>query len=131
MGAAPSRFCSTISTRTARSTRRSASPAASPAIRSISATLNLNIYIGTETGVVGRIFITRNSNTIPGIDINGVFLLELNTFTTTKSVETFKVKKKTIFAGTADEREVFDGFERDAAGNLVVTTEQLGVVGEL
>ena len=34
---------------------------------------------------------TRSS--IPGVQLNGVFMLELNTFSTTKSIQTFKIKQ--------------------------------------
>lgn len=100
---------------------------------SLTGTVNLAIFIGPRTGIVGRVFLALSSNDIPGININGVFLLEINTFTEVdaveRTIETFKIKEKTLFAGTAKERIVFDGFERDEAGNLVVVAEQVGVVG--
>jgi len=99
-----------------------------PLLGSLTGTLNLNIFIGSETGVVGRVFLALAGNGIPGIAFSGAFLLEINTFTNPaapqRTIETFKLRTRTINGRTA-----FDGFERDSAGNLVVVSEEIGVVG--
>src|SRR4051794_1362516 len=92
---------------------------------SLTGVLNLAVYVGaTRTGVVGRIQLTLGSSSIPGIVLNGQFLLELNTFTSQQTIQTFAIQKKTLSSGVT----VFDGFQRDGAGNLVVTTQTLDVV---
>jgi Ca2+-binding RTX toxin-like protein len=95
-----------------------------PFLGSLTGVLDLAVFVGgsTGTGVVGRIQLTRDSSVIPGIVLDGQFLLEINTFTTTQTIQTFAVNTKTI--GSA---QVFDGFQHDAAGNLVVTTQTIGV----
>ncbi len=85
----------------------------------------MTIGDAAHTGIVGRVFLALNSSSIPGVQLDGVFLLELNTFASVKSVDTFKIKRRTLASG----REVFDGFEHDAAGHLLVASEQLDVVG--
>ena len=94
-----------------------------PFLGSLAGTLNFTVFIGDaeHTGIVGRVFLTLNSNSIPGVQLNGVFMLELNTFSTTKSVETFQINK--------DGNGHFTGFAHDAAGHLVVATQTLDVVG--
>src|SRR2546425_1666067 len=96
-----------------------------PLLGSLTGTLNLNIFIGSETGVVGRVFLALAGNSIPGIAFSGAFLLEINTFPTPaapqRTIETFKLRTRTINGKTA-----FDGFERDSAGNLVVVSEEIG-----
>ena len=74
----------------------------------------------TRTGVVGRIQLTLGSNAIPGVRFNGQFLLEINTFATSQQIQTFAVNQS---GGR------FNGFVRDAAGNLVVTTQTITVTG--
>ena len=101
-----------------------------PFLGSLTGALNLAVYVGVpgvpgaRTGVVGRFQLTRSSSAIPGITLNGQFLLEINTFTDVQTIETFAVKTKVVSG-----RTVFDGFQRDAAGNLVITTQTLDVVG--
>ena len=67
-------------------------------IGSLTGTLNLNIYAGaTKTGVVGRIFLARSdAGSIPGVSLTGQFLLEINTFASEQTIETFKIKKRTV-----------------------------------
>ena len=64
---------------------------------SLTVTVNFSIFIGPRTGIVGRVFLALASNDIPGININGVFLLEINTFTAVdapeRTIETFKIKE--------------------------------------
>ena len=93
-------------------------------IGSLTGTLNLNVYAGaTKTGVVGRIFLARSdAGSIPGISLTGQFLLEINTFASAQTIETFKIKKRTV-----DGVEFFDGFDLDAQGRLkIVTRHDLG-----
>jgi hypothetical protein len=100
---------------------------------SLTGTLNLNVFVGPRPGIVGRVFLSLAVNDIPAVNLNGVFLLEINTFPNEnapeRTIETFKIEKETIFPGTANEREVFTGFARDAGGNLIVERQQIGVVG--
>jgi hypothetical protein len=92
-----------------------------PLLGSLTGTINLAVFVGTTpatTGVVGRVHLTLGSNTIPGLRFNGQFLLEINTFSTAQTVQTFEVDKT---------GGVFSGFKRNAAGQLVVTTQQITV----
>ena len=50
-----------------------------PLLGSLTGTVNLNVFIGTETGVVGRVFLALSGNIVPGISFSGAFLLEINT----------------------------------------------------
>ena len=93
-----------------------------PFLGSVTSVINLAAYIGTTTGIVGRIQMTRASNSIPGVSLNGQFLLEINTFSTVQTIDTFAVNS-TVING----QPRFGGFQRDAAGNLVVTQQTLSV----
>ncbi|HSO69543.1 MAG TPA: hypothetical protein VLQ67_07855, partial [Arachnia sp.] len=94
-----------------------------PLLGAMTGAINLNVYVGTRTGVVGRVQLTRASNSIPGLSLNGQFLLEINTFSTAQTVETFKVKTETV-----NGRQVFGGFERDVDNKLIPFTQTIGVV---
>ncbi len=91
-----------------------------PFLGSLTGAVNLAVYVGAKTGVVGRIQLTLGSNSIPGVRFNGQFLLEINTFATSQQIQTFAVN------ATGGR---FGGFVRDAAGNLVVTTQTISVTG--
>ncbi|MGB7961606.1 MAG: calcium-binding protein [Propionicimonas sp.] len=86
--------------------------------------VNLAAYVGVETGIVGRIQLTVGSNAIPGVNFNGQFLLEINTFAAPRTIQTFGVQYQTI-AGV----ERFNGFKRDANHNLVVEDATLSITG--
>ncbi|HEX4527586.1 MAG TPA: hypothetical protein VH108_12695 [Gaiellaceae bacterium] len=92
---------------------------------SLSGQLNLTVTLGPNPGVVGRVFLTLQSSSIPGIELGGEFLLEINTYSTDQTIQTFKTKTVTQPSGHV----AFDGFERNAAGNLVVTTQTITVHG--
>jgi hypothetical protein len=92
-----------------------------PFLGSVTGTLNFEAKVGANSGIAGRIHLTVSVNQIPGVQLQGEFLLELNTFATPQTIQTFKIKK--------DANGAFNGFERDAAGNLVVGSETLSVVG--
>ena len=63
-----------------------------PLLGSLTGTINLAVYVGDrKTGVVGRIQFTLGSNMVPGINLNGQFLLEINTFTNDRTIQTFDV----------------------------------------
>ena len=93
-------------------------------IGTLTGAINLAVYVGAKTGVVGRIQLTRSGTAIPGVILNGQFLLEINTFSSVQTIQTFKVNTKLV-----NGRTVFDGFARDGAGNLVVVSQTLSVVG--
>ncbi len=90
-------------------------------IGSFAGTLNLEITLGPNPSVAGRIHLTLGANGIPGVKFNGEFLLELNTSAAEATIQTFRIKR--------DAQNNFAGFERDAAGNLVVTQQTLSVRG--
>ena len=95
-----------------------------PMLGTYNGLINLGVYVGTTpgtTGVVGRIQLTRSSGAIPGLRLNGQFLLEINTFSEVRSIKTFKILE------TPD--GLFAGFDRDAAGNLKVVTQTMEVQG--
>ncbi len=92
---------------------------------SLSGQLNLTVTLGPNPGVVGRIFLTLQSSSIPGIEIGGEFLLEINTYADDRVIQTFKTKTVTQPSGHV----AFDGFERNAAGNLVVTNQTISIHG--
>src|SRR5207249_4211925 len=84
----------------------------------LTGTLNLVVTISDQpgqSGIVGRVFLSLNSNEIPGVAINGQFLLELNTFSTTQTVSTFAIQK--------DASGHFAGFQKDTNGNLIVVQQ--------
>ena len=91
-----------------------------PFLGSLTGAINLAVYVGARTGVVGRVQLTLGSNSIPGVRFNGQFLLEINTFSTSQQIQTFAVNQS---GGR------FNGFVRDGAGNLVVTTQTISVTG--
>ena len=67
--------------------------------------------------MVGRVFLTMaTSGSIPGVSLSGQLLLEVNTFAA-QDIQTFKLKTRPLGSKT-----LFDGFERDGAGNLMVAT---------
>ncbi len=57
-----------------------------PLFGSLSGAINLTVYVGAKTGVVGRIQLTRAANAIPGLSLNGQFLFEINTFNSVQTV---------------------------------------------
>src|SRR5205085_1554112 len=89
-----------------------------PYLGALSGQINLTLFLGPHPGAVGRIFLTLQSNQIPGVQLQGDFLLELNTFATAQQIQTFKVNQ--------DANGMFGGFAHDARGNLVVTTTTIG-----
>src|SRR5262249_24208511 len=92
-----------------------------PLLRNLTGTLNLQVTLGPSPGVVGRNFLALSNSSIPGVQLSGDFLLELNTFANDQTIQTFKIKQRQLASG----RMAFDGFERDAAGNLIVTTQTI------
>ena len=48
---------------------------------SLSGQINLTVFVAPTPGVVGRVVLTLNSSSIPGVQLDGQFLLEINTFT--------------------------------------------------
>ena len=95
-------------------------------IGALSGQLYLRVQIGAGGGIVGRVSLSMGAGNgnIPGVSLSGQFLLEINTFSTAQEIQTFKTKTRTL--GT---KTLFDGFERDGAGNLVVTTQTIDIVG--
>src|SRR5262249_40201629 len=57
--------------------------------------LNLAVYVDVDTpannGVVGRVALQLGSNSIPGVNFNGQFLVEINTFADARNVQTFAI----------------------------------------
>ena len=102
---------------------------------SLTGQLSLTMFIGSTpqtTGIVGRVFLTLSSSGIPGVALNGDFLVEINTFDTTQTIDTFAVNGVTA-SGQACMPDpsnpgsgcFFGGFQRDKAGNLVTTQTQI------
>ncbi|HEX6130266.1 MAG TPA: hypothetical protein VF044_00950, partial [Actinomycetota bacterium] len=92
---------------------------------SLTGLLNLSVTVGPNPGVVGRVYLALSSaGSIPGVSLSGVFLLEVNTFSTQQTIQTFKLKEKQFEGMT-----LFDGFERDGAGKLVVANQQITITG--
>ena len=89
-------------------------------IGTLTGAINLAVYVGAKTGVVGRIQLTRSG-----------------TRSRASSSTASSCSRSTRSASAADDpdlrgqhqevngRTVFDGFARDAAGNLVVVSETL------
>ena len=67
--------------------------------------------------------LTLGVNSIPGMSLNGQFLLEINTFSSARQIRTFVVDTQTV-----NGRTVFGGFQRVANGALVVANQTLNVV---
>ncbi len=87
---------------------------------SLTGTLNLVVTISSQpgqSGVVGRVFLALAANKIPGVQLDGQFLLEINTFSTTQTVSTFAISQ--------DANGNFDGFEKDANGNLMIVQQPI------
>ena len=95
-----------------------------PFLGSLTGSINLAVYVGAQTGVIGRVQLTLGVNQIPGLSLNGQFLLEINTFASQRTIETWKVNRTDI--GGA---QVFNGFARDAQDRLIVEDQLIGVVG--
>jgi len=91
---------------------------------SLSGQLNLTVFLGANPGVVGRVYLTLDSSAIPGVELGGQFLLEINTYSTDQPIQTFKTK-----TAVRNGRTTFDGFERNAAGNLVVANDTITTHG--
>ena len=83
-----------------------------PFLGALSGQLSFTVFLGPNPGVVGRVFLSLDSSQIPGVQLSGEFLLELNTFATAQEIQTFKVNQ--------DSSGNFAGFAHDARGNLVV-----------
>src|SRR5439155_3633787 len=94
-----------------------------PFLGSLTGIINLAVYAGAKNGVVGRVQLTLGSNQIPGVVFNGQFLLEINTFTQSQTIQTFGVQTRTL-----NNHTVFAGFKRNAAGNLVVENTTITTV---
>ncbi len=93
-----------------------------PYLGSLTGALNLAVYVGAQTGVVGRVQLTLGVNSIPGLSLNGQFLLEINTFAGARQIRTFVVESQTVNGVT-----VFGGFQRQN-GQLVVANQTINVV---
>ena len=97
-----------------------------PLLGAYSAVLNLAIYAGTSTGVVGRLQITRgSSSSLAGVNIAGQFMVEINTFGDARTISTFMTDTRpfTYSDSTGSHTiTVFGGLSHDARGNLVVGT---------
>ncbi len=55
---------------------------------SLTGQINLYVFVSStpgDSGVVGRIALTRNANGIPGVQLDGEFMVEINTFQSTPS----------------------------------------------
>jgi len=79
----------------------------------LSGTLNLNIYLGAANGIVGAVYLRLVSSTIPGVDLEGTFMLEINTFGQGNpygEIERFVINQET------------GALERDGNGNLETET---------
>ena len=57
-----------------------------PFLGALSGEINLTVILGAHPGVVGRAELALGSNQIPGVQFQGQFLLEINTFGAQKSV---------------------------------------------
>ena len=105
-----------------------------PVLGAMSGTLNLAVFVGDDPGVVGRIQLTRGSGAIPGLTLSGQFLLEINTFSTTQTIQTFMVEQRAFNYSYVDAQgntqtgtsQVFNGLAHDAAGRLVIGNADIG-----
>ena len=98
---------------------------------SLTGQLSLTVFIdpnnAANNGVVGDVFLTLSSSGIPGVALNGDFLVQLNTFSSVMTIDTFAVNGVTASGasctpdGTNTSTCFFGGFQRDSAGNLVTT----------
>ncbi|NMM32989.1 MAG: calcium-binding protein, partial [Phycicoccus sp.] len=93
-----------------------------PYLGSLTGALNLAVYVGVQTGVVGRVQLTLGMNSIPGLSLNGQFLLEINTFNSVRQIRSFVVDTQIV-----NGNPVFGGFQRQN-GQLVVANQTIGVV---
>ena len=96
-----------------------------PVLGAYAATLNLAVYVGTSTGVVGRMQLSRGSAIIPGVTLSGQFLVEINTFSSAQTIQTFLTETKQFTytdSSGSHTTTVFGGLAHDARGNLVVGT---------
>ncbi|MDX5398786.1 MAG: hypothetical protein LPK92_03525, partial [Actinomycetes bacterium] len=97
-----------------------------PYLGALTGSLNLGVYVGTQTGVVGRVQLTLGANSIPGVSLNGQFLLEINTFSSARTIQAFAIETETV-----NGRPVFGGFARvggTPTGALIVEEVTIGVV---
>jgi hypothetical protein len=51
-----------------------------PLLGTLTGTLNFDVYLGTETGIVGRVVLSLSNTDIPDVEMAGIIILEINTF---------------------------------------------------
>ena len=90
----------------------------------LTGSLNFNVFVGEKTGVVGRVALSLVSTNIPSVELGGILVLELNTFGSTQTVETFKTSKQTIGG-----REFFGGFVKNNNGEYETENVAIEVTG--
>ena len=90
----------------------------------LTGSLNFNVFVGEKTGVVGRVALSLVSTNIPSVELGGILVLELNTFGSTLTVETFKTIKQTIGG-----REFFGGFVKNNNGEYETENVAIEVTG--
>ncbi len=71
----------------------------------------------SQDGIVGRVFLTLTANQFPGVSLSGQFLLELNTFSTSQTVDTLEI--------ATDSNGNFTGFVKDANGNVELMNQAI------
>src|SRR4030095_6554639 len=80
--------------------------------------------IGSTPGIVGRFHLVRTADGIPGVKFNGDFLIELNTFSTPQTVQTFQIDTDGRFVRDANnklkviDQEIANGFRLKLRGTL-------------
>ena len=94
-----------------------------PLLGSMSGAINLTVYVGAKTGVVGRIQLTRAASAIPGLSLNGQFLFEINTFSSVQTVNTFAIDTRVV-----ERRQRSSAASAGENGSSSMVDQTLGVV---
>ncbi len=92
-----------------------------PFLGSLSGQVNLTVDVLPTPGVVGRVYLTLDASSIPGVQLNGQFLLELNTFGTDQKIQTYALVDPN--GNACDPQTATNcGFTLNSAGDPVTTT---------
>ncbi len=97
---------------------------------SLTGQINLTVFVLPTPGVVGRVVLTLNSSSIPGVKLNGQFMLEINTLGTAQTIQTYALYDTTGALcqdnGSGNPcsgpNQIPSGFKENAAGDPLTTT---------
>ena len=85
-----------------------------PLLGTMTGTLNFDVFLGARTGVVGRVVLSLSNTDIPSVELSGIMILEINTFSDDQEVTNFKTHTRDVIRNDENEPPltVFNGFAR-------------------